>query len=167
MNENFIADTSLRERQGIADSVALPVMTVIEERLDVSKRLVESGGAVRLRKIVHEEIVTVDQPLTTEVVEVERIAMDRPVDEVVAVRYEGDVMIVPVVEERLVTRKQLVLVAELRVTRRLRPQQASQEVTVRREEVIAERLDPISGEWRPIETSAQAPSRRSHDPDSV
>ena len=147
-------DTPLSELGQVVDRDGSAVMTVTEERLDVSKRLVESGRAIRLRKLVHEEVVTVDEPLTTEVTEVERVAVGRPLDEPVAVRYEGDVMIVPVVEERLVTRKQLVLVEEIRVTTRKLPRPQPTETTLRREEIIVERLDPDSGEWRRVDPGA-------------
>jgi len=40
------------------------------------------------------------------------------VDEPPQVRHEGEVMVVPVVQERLVTHKELVLVEEIRLTRR-------------------------------------------------
>ena len=126
------------------------MMPVIEEQLDVTKRVVESG-AVRLRKIVHEEVVTVEEPLATQETEVERVKVERPVDAEVAVRYEGDVAIFPVVEERLVTRKQLVLVEEIRITRRTHTRSEPRQVTLLREEVVAERLDPESGEWRSID----------------
>jgi uncharacterized protein (TIGR02271 family) len=140
-------------REGERVSTAIPV---IEEQLDITKRVVQSG-AVRLRKVVHEEVVTVEEPEETEVTEVERVAVNRPVEGEVKVRLEGDVMIFPVVEERLVTRKQLVLVEEIRVTRRKRSHSEPQQVTLRREEVIAERLDPESGEWRVIEGDSPKP----------
>jgi uncharacterized protein (TIGR02271 family) len=151
-------DTPLSELGQAVDRDGSAVMTVTEERLDVSKRLVESGRAVRLRKLVHEEVVTVDEPLTTEVTEVERVAVGRPLEEAVGVRYEGDVMIVPVVEERLATRKQLVLVEEIRVTTRKLPRSAPSKTTLRREEIIVERLDPDSGEWRRVDPVADGAS---------
>ncbi len=120
---------------------------VIAETLEVGKRVVVTG-AIRLRKYVHEEQVVVDEPLATEAVNVERIAMNREVEGPVAIRYEGDVMIVPVVEERLVTRKQLILVEEIRVTRRTDERRSPQTIALRREEIIAERMDPASGEWK-------------------
>lgn len=162
-------DTTHADRGGPGDEVESTVVTVIEERLDVRKRLVESGGAVRLRKVVHEEVVTVDEPLTTEVTEVERVAIGRPVDEAVAVRHEGDTMVVSVVEERLVTvvRKQLVLVEELRLTRRSVVRHEPQDVVLRREEVIVERFDPASDEWKPVDPkTASSPGSR-HDPSAV
>ena len=143
-----------QDQGNIGDEVDSAVVTVLEERLAVHKRSVESGGGVRLRKLVHEEVVTVDETQTTEVTDVERVAIGRPVDEAVPVRHEGDTMIVSVVEERLVTvtRKQLVLVEELRLTRRSVVRHTPQDVTLRREEVIAERLDPASGEWKPVDS---------------
>lgn len=132
---------------GAGDGLVIPV---VEEWLEVGKRAVESG-AVRLRKVVHHDVVTVDEPLAGDVVEVERVAVDRLLDAEVTVRYEGDVMIVPVVEERVVTLKQLVLVEEIRITRRARVESKPREMTLRREEVIAERLDPASGEWHAIQ----------------
>jgi uncharacterized protein (TIGR02271 family) len=162
--DSHTTDTLLSELGQTVDRDGSAVLTVTEERLDVSKRLVESGRALRLRKLVHEEVVTVDEPLTTEVTEVERVAVGRPLDEPVAVRYEGDVMIVPVVEERLVTRKQLVLVEEIRVTTRRLPRSAPSQATLRREEIIVERLDPDSGEWRRVDPGADAASPASQDP---
>lgn len=151
------ADRDAAKAIETVDTVEAATVAVVEEVLDVRKRFVETGAAVRLRKLVHEETVTVDEPLVTETVEVERIAIDRPVDAAVAVRQEGDVMIVPVVEERLVVRKELVLVEELRITRRRTVRHEPQEVTLRREEVVAERLDPATGRWSPIETAQRPP----------
>lgn len=146
--------------EGIADAVestVVTVMPVVEERIDVQTRF--SEAAVRLRKLVHEEVVTVEEPLTTEVTEVERVAIGRPVDEAVAVRYEGETMIVSVLEERLVTRKQLVLVEELRLTRRSVARKGPpRDVVLRREEVVTERLDPDTNEWKPVDLPKVSPA---------
>ena len=140
------------------------VVPVIVEELEVRTRTVESGGAVRLRKLVHEDTVTVDEPLSTETYEVERVAVGRPVEGAVPVRHEGDTMIVPVLEERLVTRRQLVLVEEIRLTRRTHTYREPRTVTLRREEVVAERLDPASGEWRRIDEPAGGLAAEPEDP---
>ena len=138
-------------RDGASGEVVVPV---IVEELEVRTRTVESGGAVRLRKLVHEDTVTVDEPLSSQTWEIERVAVGRPVEGDVPVRHEGDTMIVPVLEERLVTRRQLVLVEEIRLTRRTHTYREPRTVTLRREEVVAERLDPASGEWRRIDDRA-------------
>lgn len=140
------------------ESTAVTVVPVVEERIDVRTRVSE-GAALRLRKLVHEEVVTVEEPLTTEVTEVERVAIGRPVDEAVAVRYEGETMIVPVLEERLVTRRQWVLVEEIRLTRRsVETRPPPRDVVLRREEVIAERLDRDTNEWKPVDVPAVSPA---------
>jgi len=123
------------------------IATVIHEQLNVEKRVVDTG-VVRARKLVHEDLVTVDIPLAREVAEIIRVKVDQVVPGPVPVRYEGDVMIVPVMEERLVSYTELVLVEEIHITRREVKQSAREEVMVRREEIVVERLDPDGDEWR-------------------
>jgi len=57
-------------------------------------------------------------------------------------RIEGDVMIVPVLEEVVVVKKQLVLKEELHITRRRIAERDSRTVTLRREEATVERIEP-------------------------
>ncbi len=129
------------------DKTAEPaVFSVTQENVTVQKRLVESE-TLRLRKIVHNDVVRVEEPLTTEDVKIERVSLNREVDAPVPVRYEGDVMIVSVIEERLVTRKQLVLTEEVRIRWQQNTRAVQQDVTLRREEILVERLNPATGEW--------------------
>jgi len=130
--------------------------SAISEKVTVEKRLVESG-AVRVRKLVHEDRVTVDTPLTAEIAQIDRVKIDTVVTAPQPIRHEGDVMIVPIVEERLVTYTELVLVEEIHITRRRVDQSASQEVMVRREEIVVERLDLASGEWRIVKDDTLTP----------
>jgi uncharacterized protein (TIGR02271 family) len=116
------------------------VVPVVEEELDVRKRRVETGSGARVVKTVeaHEEIV--DQPVTREEVSVERVAVNRAVDGPVAVRYEGDTMIVPVLEEVLVVEKRLMLKEEIRITRRKTEFSEPQRVLLRSEQAAVERI---------------------------
>jgi uncharacterized protein (TIGR02271 family) len=116
------------------------VVPVLEEELDVRRRRVETGGGVRVEKTVDEYEACVDEPLTKEEVEVERVALGLAVEGPVAVRYEGDTMIVPILEEVLVVEKRLVLKEEIRITRRRRELHAPQRVTLRREHATVERI---------------------------
>ncbi|WP_427912615.1 YsnF/AvaK domain-containing protein [Ramlibacter sp. MMS24-I3-19] len=126
------------------------VIPVIEERLDVHREVVDTGRTLRLRKQVEDVQSDVRVPVATEVVDIQRVPVGRVVEEAPAVRHEGNVIVVPVVEERLVTRKELVLVEEIRLTRRREMTEADVEpVLLRRERVVAERFDPETGEWRP------------------
>ena len=115
------------------------VIPLVQEELDVAVRAVESGR-VRIRKVVREEVETIDRPLMKERVNVERVAINRFVDGPVPVRYEGDMMIVPVLEEVLVIEKRLMLKEELRVSKYAEQVHEPQDVTVRIEEAHVERI---------------------------
>ena len=120
--------------------LALPlVVPVLAETLHVDKQLVETGRVV-LHKTVHVETQTVDLPLRQEQVQVQRVAVNRYVDEAPAVRYEGDLMIVPVLREELVVTKRLLLVEELHVRTEVQTVHAPQTVELRREEISYQRL---------------------------
>ena len=81
-------------------------------RLDVDK--VETGR-VRVKTIVDEREVFVRQTLERTDVQIERVLIDRMVDVAPVIRQDGDVLIVPVVEEVIVAEKRLVLKEELRI----------------------------------------------------
>jgi uncharacterized protein (TIGR02271 family) len=122
------------------------VLPVTEEQLDVGRRTVETG-AVRVRKRVQEVTGQLTEPLISEFVETQRVPVGRVLQEPVGIRQEGEVTIVPVVEERLVLRKELVLVEEIRLTRRREEHNATEQVTLRRESVVIERFDPETQQW--------------------
>jgi uncharacterized protein (TIGR02271 family) len=113
----------------------------MQEELDVRTRRVETQSGVRVSKTVEEREEIVDEPLTKEEVEVERVAMNVPVDAPSGVRYEGDTMIIPIFEEIVVVEKRLMLKEEIRVTRRRENFRAPQPVTLRREVASVERME--------------------------
>jgi uncharacterized protein (TIGR02271 family) len=117
------------------------VIPVVEEILDVRQRRVETGR-VRITKIVHEREEEVKAPRVREEVTIERVTLNRMVDAPISMRQEGDTFIIPLLEEVVVVEKRLMVKEELRITKRRIEEPASQQVTLRREEVIVERLDP-------------------------
>jgi len=127
--------------RGGRDRGAEAVVPIIVEDIDVETRTVETGR-VRVTKVVHEREEVVDEPLYREELDVERVAVNRVVEGPVPVRQEGDVTIVPVLEEVLVVEKRLMLKEELRITRRRVEEHKPQRVALRAEEVTAERIDP-------------------------
>ena len=138
----YTLSINLREaaRQAAASSRE-PDETVVrlaEEVLRVGTRTVERGR-VRLHKTVSERAETVDVPLFRTQVEVERVSVNRPVEQAEGIRYEGDATVIPRYEEVLVISKQLVLVEELRVRRVRTEHREPQQVTLRREELSVER----------------------------
>jgi len=122
------------------------VVPVIEEQLDVRKVKVETG-AVRVRKIVHEETRTVDMPLVHEEVSVTRVPVNRIVEDKFHSRQEGDTLVIPVFKE--VITRHLVLLEEVRITTRRSAEHNAQEISVKREEAVVERYDAESGTWKP------------------
>jgi uncharacterized protein (TIGR02271 family) len=113
--------------------LAIPV---IEDQLEIHRELVDTGHTLRLRKRVEQVNVAFDERLSRDHVEVERHPMGRVVESIPPVRSEGDVIIVSVVEERLVTRKELVLVEEIRLTLRREVTRMQGETPLRRERVV-------------------------------
>ena len=116
------------------------VVPVIEERVILGKREVETGRVVVRKRVVAEQ-KTVEQPLATEDVVVERVAVGRLVDGDVVDREEGDTLILPVLEEVLVVEKRLMLKEEVRITRKRTEHVNQERVGVRREVVEVGRVD--------------------------
>lgn len=127
-------------------------MPVVEEQLHVGRETVQTG-AVRIRKEVDEVPAIVREPVLSEVVDVQRVPIGRVVDAPPPTRHEGDVMVVPVIQERLVWRKELVLVEELRISKHVERSTAERQVPLQRERVVVERFDPGTDRWLPDDGS--------------
>jgi stress response protein YsnF len=119
----------------MSDDVHIPI---VEEEATVSKRLVDTER-VTVRTSSEEQHVVVRDQVRREHVEVIRVAKDEQVAEAPAVRFEGDVTIVPVLEERLVVEKRLFLVEELHLRRGVDHQAVELPTTLRRTRVDVER----------------------------
>jgi len=115
-----------------------PTLPVIEENLTIEKRPVTTGKVVVRTRTSLEEVV-VRESLTTEVLGVTRVPIGRVVESAPEVRQDGDVTVVPVLEERLVITKELVLREEIHIRRRVSAEQVSMPVTLRKQEVTVER----------------------------
>jgi uncharacterized protein (TIGR02271 family) len=116
------------------------VIPVVEERLEVSRERVETGR-VRISKTVQAREVVVDDPLKRETVRVEHVPINQVVTGAVPqVREEGDITVIPILEERVVTSTELVLVEEVRIHRVHSEYHDPQRVTLRKEVVAVERF---------------------------
>jgi uncharacterized protein (TIGR02271 family) len=116
------------------------VIPLLEERAVILKRKKLTGG-LRVRTVVRESEEVIDQPLTSDEIEVERVPVDRWVEAPVPIRQEGETTIITLLEEVAVVEKRLRATEEVRITRRRTTRQAAQHVTLRREEAVVERLD--------------------------
>lgn len=92
------------------------VIPLYEETLSVAKRAVERGR-VRIDVRVEEREQVLEQVLERHDVEVEHVPVNRVIESVPETRQEGDVLIIPIVEEEVVLVRRLVLREELHVRR--------------------------------------------------
>ena len=122
------------------DRAAETVVSVLEETADLSTREVVTG---RVRVSTRTESLddVARAILKDQTVEVTRVAVGVRVDSAPPVRTEGDTTIIPVLEERLVVEKQLVLREELHVRRRTIETVVETPVTLRRQRAVVERYD--------------------------
>jgi stress response protein YsnF len=128
-----------RDEVGTADTV----LPLIEEELRVAKRE-EVTGRVRVRTVTDTAEELVRQELQGERVDVERVPVDKLVEpgvEPPQIRTEGNVTILPVLEEVLVVEKRLLIKEELRITRHPTTEIAEIPVTVRKQRAVIERLN--------------------------
>jgi uncharacterized protein (TIGR02271 family) len=118
------------------------------EDIAVARERVETGR-VRVQVVTREHEQLVDIPLTQERVEVERVAINRPVDAIPPPREEGDTTIMPVVEEVLVVERRLILKEELHIRRIRTTEQHRERVVLRRQEAVITRIPGETSETNP------------------
>src|SRR4051812_41320544 len=87
---------------------------LVDERLIVDKRLVETGR-VRVSTVVDHEHVLFRESLSYQRAIVDRVQINQDIQTAPAIRQEGDRLIIPVVEEYLFVEKRLRLREELHV----------------------------------------------------
>ena len=112
-------------------------IAVLAEIATVEKRVVETGRAA-IHKTVSERDETVEMLLARQDVTVERVPIDRVVTEIPPPRQDGETWVVPVMEERLVIEKQLVLKEELRIRTKTTLEPVQHTVLLREEHVTVE-----------------------------
>jgi uncharacterized protein (TIGR02271 family) len=116
------------------------VIPVIEEELVAGTREVKTG-TVRISKEVEQVRKIVTSPAVRDVVEVNRIPVNRIVNSIPQMREEGDLLVIPVVEEELVIQKRLILKEEIHIRRKRTRERVSKAVTLDSERAVVERLD--------------------------
>lgn len=115
------------------------VISVVEEHYSVDK-LKSVSGRIRVKTTTETVDEVVRTTLRGETFEVTRIPVDRIVTEAPAIRTEGDVTIVPVLEEVVVVQKQLRLKEELHIRRRSTEEEVETPITLRKQRADIDRL---------------------------
>jgi uncharacterized protein (TIGR02271 family) len=124
------------------------VIPLLAEEVAVTKEVIETGR-VRVARVTHEREQLIDELLSRETAQIERVRIGRQVDTMPAVREEGDTVVIPIVEEVLVVERRLFLREEVRVRRVHSTQRHQESVTLRHHEAVVTRLPvepPAAGE---------------------
>ena len=118
----------------VIEAASLQTLALHAEKAVVTKRVRRTLVKATRRTVTRDEAVSAD--LNHEHVLVERVAIGRIVDAVPPVRQEGDVTIMPVVEEELVVVRRLVLKEEVHL-RRVRTSVPHVETVTLRQQVVS------------------------------
>jgi hypothetical protein len=110
-------------------------------------RVEPSGAAPRVHRPGGSTPVSVDidEPLFTDEVSVERVPVNRIVDKAPETRQEGDVTIIPVIEEVITVEKRLLLREEVRIRR------SRTEVHQPRTVLVSDRRRVVGADGRDVE----------------
>ena len=122
-----------------ADEAGQTVIPLFEEQLAVTKQVIPTAR-VQVSRVTHSHEELVDELLSREKVEVERVPIDQLVETMPPVREEGDYLIIPVVEEVLKIERVLVLKEEVRIRRVQHTERYQERVTLRRQQAVVNRL---------------------------
>lgn len=125
---------------GDVNRIEQQVLPLHQEELAVARRRVDQA-VVRVATTTQTREVIVDEQLTHEHVEVERIPIGQVIETMPPVREEGDVTIIPVVEEIVVIERRLVLKEEVHLRRVRVTEQYLQTVTVREQDAVVTRSE--------------------------
>ena len=123
---------------GPADTVQEETLPLAEENLVLQRRTVETG-TVRVRTVLQSREEVARAEIYRQAVSVEHVPINREIDEAPTPWEDGDVLVIPVVEEILVVEKRLILREEVRVRRRREVDHIEQPVTLRTMEALVER----------------------------
>lgn len=130
--------TNNQDNNSYSEPTDEKIIPIIEETAVLKKEIVESGKVLISKRISEHEKV-IDEPLLKERVSVERISVNRFIETAPEIRYDGDTMIIPVVEEQLILQKRLCLVEELHVKKQMIETHKPQTVVLRKENIDVKR----------------------------
>lgn len=107
---------------------------VIQEFLTVEKKIIETGKVI-VNKSVEEEQFNYQIPWLEDEISLERIPINEYRDHAPVTRIEGDTTIVPVLKEVMVWQKKLLLVEEIRITKKVVTHEEQKTITLKKEVV--------------------------------
>ena len=115
-------------------------ISVMEEELLIEKKQVVDGIVEVKTRTAHVE-ENHEMSLDRQQVDIERVPFNIVVDVVPEVRFEDDLTIIPVLEERLVVEKRLVLVEEIRIRKTTVSETEHVSAVLRKQRVTVDRTE--------------------------
>jgi uncharacterized protein (TIGR02271 family) len=100
--------------QSVTDESGL--LRLLAEEATVSRQVIETGR-VRVEKVTRTRDYPIDESLTCTRFEINRVPVGRFVDSMPPIKEDGDLTIVPIVEETVVVERRLMLKEELHIRR--------------------------------------------------
>ena len=116
------------------EALAETVIALHAEEVVISRHQIDTTE-VRIATVTHEASTIVREEFIRETVQIERTPIGRIVDSAPEVRQEGDVTIIPVIEEVIVVQRKLLLKEEIRVRRARTATEHVETVTLRQQDV--------------------------------
>jgi stress response protein YsnF len=119
---------------------------LIEETARIEKRSTTATTRIHITVSEHDEAI--EALLLRQDATIERVTIGTPIDTPPPTRREGDTIVVPILEERLVVEKRLFLKEELRIRIGETRHTATQAIRLKREhaEIVRDDLDPSTTE---------------------
>jgi len=115
------------------------IVRLHSEDLQITRERI-AGDTVRVRTVTSQHDRLVEEQLVHERIEIVRVPIGRVVDTVPDVRQDGDVTILPVVEEEIIVQKRLILKEEVHLRRVSVAEVHRETVILREQEAVITRI---------------------------
>ncbi len=109
-----------------------------EEQAEVTRQT-RPAGRVSVSTVTKTRDELIDELLTRENAEIDRVLIGQPVDELPVIREEGDTIVIPLVEEVVVVERRLILKEEIRIRRFTTTERHQETVTLREQDAVITR----------------------------
>ena len=103
------------------------------------RRQTKLAGRVSVSTVTKTREELIDELLTHENVEIERISIRQLVDEIPTIREEGDLIVIPLVEEVVIVERRVLLKEEIRIRRVKTTERYQETVTLREQDAVITR----------------------------
>lgn len=117
------------------------MLRLLAEEAKVSRETIETGR-VRVAKVTRTRDQLIDELLGRTAVEVNRVPIGRLIEKMPAIRDDGDLTVIPIVEETFVVQRRLMLKEELHIRRVRTTERFQQTVKLRYQTAEVTRTPP-------------------------